>query len=171
MAALMASATALDTLPVTDACLAELCGFTTRHIRTICAAAKVGRNSYAAGPAIKTIFEHMEGGGELGKRLLTERIRKVAADADKAEMEYALAKGEIAPIEQMAKAWEQRFGIIRANMLNIPARACMQIVGSTDEGHIKDTLRAEITTALKQAAEAEPDPEDLDEFETEEPEE
>ena len=47
----------------------------------------------------------------------------------------------------------------------------MQIVGSTDEGHIKDTLRAEITTALKQAAEAEPDPEDLDEFETEEPEE
>lgn len=167
----MADATALDAFPVTDACLAQLCGFTTRHIRTICAAAKVGRNSYAAGPAIKTIFEHMEGGGELGKRLLAERIRKVAADADKAEMEYALARGEIAPIEQMAKAWEQRFGIIRANMLNIPARACVQIAGSTDERHIKDTLRAEITTALKQAAEAEQDPEDLDEFDAEEPKE
>jgi phage terminase Nu1 subunit (DNA packaging protein) len=167
----MANATALDTLPVTDAELADLCGFTARHVRTICAAAKVGRNSYAAGPAIKTIFEHMEGGGELGKRLLAERIRKVAADADKAEMEFALAKGEIAPIEQMARAWEQRFGIIRANLLNIPARACMQIVGSADERHIKDALRAEIITALKQAAEAELDPEDLDDDETKEPEE
>jgi len=167
----MGDATALDTLPVTDACLAELCGFTTRHIRTICAAAKVGRNSYAAGPAIKTIFEHMEGGGELGKRLLAERIRKVAADADRAEMELALAKGEIAPIEQMAKIWEHRLGIVRVNMLNVPARTAMQIVGSTDETHIKGVLRAEIVTALKQAAETELVPEDLDEFETEEPEE
>lgn len=170
----MAGATGLDTLHVTDACLAELCGFTTRHVRTICADAKVGRNSYAAGPAIRTIFEHMEGGGELGKRLMAARIRKVEADASKAEMEFALARKEIAPVEDMKRAMELRCAMIRARMMALPARTMTMLIGETDERRWREVMVTEVKLALTEAAAEEIDPDMLDnepEFEPEEPEE
>ena len=164
----MADANALDLLPVSDADLGALSGFTARHVRTICATAKVGRNAYAAGPAIRLIFDHHAAGGELGKRLLTERIRKVAADADQAELDFALARGDVAPIAEMARIWERQCGTIQANILNVPARAVLQLLGECDESTFKQILRAELILALEQSAQAEIIEEDLEDEQTNE---
>lgn len=141
--------------------LAGLAGVTSRRVRDVCAGAKVARGQFDAEAALRILLERVASPEAAG--LTEERTGLVRAQRLKAEMEYALAKGEIAPIEQMAKAWEQRFGIIRANMMNIPQRVVVQIIGSTEEAHIKDALRAEITMALKAAAETEIEPDDIDE--------
>lgn len=158
----MADGNALNGLPVTDAELAALSGFTSRHIRTIAAAAKIGRNSYAAGPALKLIFEHMEGGGGLGKRLMAERIRKVAADATLAELELSLRRGDVALISEFQRAQEKRNAMTQARLMQVPGRAVLQIVGDCDESRIKAVLRTEIVQALTLAAEDEIQPEDIE---------
>lgn len=159
----MASASALDGIMVTDSELAALAGCTTRHIRNVAAGAKAGRNSYAAGPALKLIFESAEGGGALGKKLMSERIRKVAADADMAELAFAKARDEVAPLAEFERAWATRYALILTNIMNVPARAVLQLLGCCDETEFKTTLRAELGLALKQSAEADFAPEMLDE--------
>lgn len=82
---------------------------------------------------------------ELKRRLST-------AKTEAAELELAKARGDVAPIEQMTKAWIKAFAEIRANMRNIPSRAVAQLIGETDESRFKTVLLAEIDQALESCA-------------------
>jgi phage terminase Nu1 subunit (DNA packaging protein) len=80
------------------------------------------------------------------------RRRKLQAETEKAELELAKAKGEVAPVQEFERATAGLMAIIRQNVLNVPARAVLQLLGETDESKFKSKLRAELVLALETAA-------------------
>ncbi|SEI86955.1 Phage DNA packaging protein, Nu1 subunit of terminase [Azotobacter beijerinckii] len=142
-------------MEVTGDDLAALVGVTARHIRRFAEAGKIertGRNRYRLGQAIPALLEEMAGGDKAAE-LTAERVRKIRAEATMAELELAKAKGLVAPLEQMERAWRHQCTLIRTNMLNLPRRVVSSIVGETEERRIASLLRAEIEQVLRDAAE------------------
>lgn len=80
--------------------------------------------------------------------------RKLAAEAGEAELRFARARGEVALIAEFERAQAKLMATIQANIMNVPARAVLQLLGETDERTFKQRLRAELQLALEQAAEA-----------------
>lgn len=153
-----------DTL-VTDAQLAALANVSPRRIRQLAESGvleRVERNQYELGPSIQALLEEAAG---TGSALVRERTRKLAAEATRAELELAKAKGLVAPIEQMANAWGNYCRIIQINMRAIPRRAVIQLLHETNETTWKQKLLAEIDLALKSAADTEFEPNEDDEHE------
>lgn len=89
--------------------------------------------------------------------------RKLLAETEEAELKLAKAKGEVAPVREFERATAGLMATIRQNIMNVPARAVLQLLGCTDEAEFKAKLRAELVLALETAAEAEIDMEDEDE--------
>lgn len=148
---------------VTDAELAALVGVSARRIRQLAESGtleRAERGRYQLGPAVRALLEQASGSGS---ELQRERIRKLRADADLAELELAKQRGEVAPIEEAEAVWGRFCGILRTNMMQIPARAVLQLLGCTDETEFKAKLADEIKLALAAAAEINPENEDIDE--------
>lgn len=82
------------------------------------------------------------------------RHRKLAAEASLAELELAKQMGRVALIDEFERVQARVMAIIRANLLNVPARASLQLLGVTDESVFKSVLRAEIAQAIDQAVAA-----------------
>lgn len=93
--------------------------------------------------------------------------RKLRAETGKAELEFAKARGEVAPVAEFERATSKMMAAIRANIMNVPARAVLQLLGEGDEATFKRTLRAELTLALEQSAAVDFDLDDDDEPEGE----
>ncbi|MDI3237525.1 terminase small subunit [Acinetobacter ursingii] len=93
--------------------------------------------------------------GEIPDDINLLRIRKAKAETELAELELAEKKGQVALIAEFERAQAVVFGIIRSNMMNIPQRAVLQLLGETDARIFKEKLKAEIVLALETAAEAE----------------
>lgn len=149
----------IDEMTVSDRDLAQLAGVSDRRIRAMAEAGileRHGRGKYLLGPSIRALLNNA---ADNASELQRERTRKMAADADLAELEYARRKNLIAPVEQMQLALERIFALMRASMLNIPQRTVMQIVGDTDEARIKRVLNEEISAALAGMADVEIGPE------------
>ena len=83
--------------------------------------------------------------------------RKLAAEAERAELELSKEKGEVAPVREFERAQAAAMAAIRANMRNVPGRAVLRLLGCTDELEFKNTLMDEIDLALVTAAEADLD--------------
>ncbi|MCB8769396.1 terminase small subunit [Acinetobacter soli] len=83
------------------------------------------------------------------------KLRKAKAETELAELELAEKKGQVALIAEFERAQAVVFGIIRSNMMNIPQRAVLQLLGETDARIFKEKLKAEIVLALETASEAE----------------
>lgn len=156
-----------DTL-VTDAELAALVNVSPRRIRQLAESGVLGRmerNQYALGASIQALLEEAAGSGSA---LVRERTRKLTAEATRAELELAKARGEVAPIREFERVQTAMFAAIRANVMNVPQRVVVQLLGETDETTFKKKLRAELTLALETAAAAElaiPDDEAADDAE------
>lgn len=88
--------------------------------------------------------------------------RKLASEAEKAELDLAKAKGEVAPVREFERATAMLMAAIRSNVMNVPGRAVLQLLGESDELVFKSKLRAELTLALETAAEEDLDPTDED---------
>lgn len=93
------------------------------------------------------------------------RARKLRAQALHEELELAKKRGEVAPVEDFRRATTRLMTLVRVNMLNVPDRVVMQIVGETDEARIKRVLRDEIVAALTNAAQTQLEPEDFEDDE------
>ena len=88
-----------------------------------------------------------------------EEIERRTATAKMLEAELSLAKkrGEVASIRDFEVAQAKVFAQIRANVMNVPQRVVLQLIGETDETVFKQKLKAELSLALTAAAEAEVD--------------
>lgn len=84
---------------------------------------------------------------EIEKRTATAKMLK-------AELELAVARKEVAPIRDFERAQAAVFAEIRSNVMNVPQRVVIQLLGETDESVFKQKLKAELALALKAAAEA-----------------
>jgi phage terminase Nu1 subunit (DNA packaging protein) len=140
---------------VDDATLAALVGVSARRIRQLVEAGditRVARNQFHLGPARRELLEQAAGEGTSGE-LIRERVRATKAAADLREIEVLKARGELARIEDFRRVQSARNFVIRQNMLNVPTRAVLQLLGCTDETEFKTKLRAEIIQALRTAYE------------------
>ena len=88
--------------------------------------------------------------------------RTARAKMEQAELALAEAKGLVAPVAEFERAQAALMAAIRQNVMNVPQRAVLQLLGETDEGTFKRKLRAELVIALEQAAAADLTPPDDD---------
>lgn len=100
---------------------------------------------------VEKAAEDAGGGAKASEQEL--KLRKLAAETAKSELELAKAKGEVAPIIEFERVQAARMSSIRANLRNVPARAVLQLLGCTDETEFKKTLMDEIDLALVTSAE------------------
>ena len=153
-------------MTVSDVVLASLAGVSARRIRQMAEDGRLersGQNKYPLGASIRALLEDAAGSGSALQR---ERTRKVAADATRAELELAKAMAEVAPIDEMARAWRMQFAVIRQTMMTLPSRVVPRIVGEKDERKVIAVLKEEIADGLRRGAEAEIDLEDDEDAET-----
>lgn len=80
------------------------------------------------------------------------QLRKLEAETVRAELDLAKAKGEVALIDDFERAQALVFAAIRTNVLNVPQRVVVQMLGETNETAFKEKLRAELAAALEQSA-------------------
>lgn len=94
---------------------------------------------------------------EIERRTKLAKMRQV-------ELDLAKDMKLVAPIDEFERVSSARAAVIRQNVLNVAQRACIQLIGCTDEVKFKKILRAELTLALDTAANAALDlPDDADE--------
>lgn len=144
------------TTTVDDTTLAALLGVSTRRIRQLVESGdltRTGRNEFHLGPALCELLEHAAGAGA-GGALVRERVRATKAAADLRELEVAKARSAVAAIADFQAVQASTAMLIRTNMLNIPARAALRLVGESDEARFKQVLREEIILALQSARDA-----------------
>lgn len=156
----------LSTLEVTEAQLAKLVGVSPRRIRQLAEQGTLTRcrpGRYALGHAFAALIEEASG---QGSELNRQRIRKLTADATLAELELAKAKGEVALVAEFERVQNHAMGILRTNLMLVPSRAEMQLLGELDPATFKAKLKNEIVLALRTAAETKIEPEELMEDET-----
>lgn len=80
--------------------------------------------------------------------------RTARAKMEQAELALADARKLVAPIREFERAQAAIFAEIRTNVMNVPQRVVVQLLGCTDEVEFKQKLRAELTLALEAAATA-----------------
>jgi len=80
--------------------------------------------------------------------------RRLAAETGKAELEFARARGDVAPIRDFERAQASIFARIRTNVMNVTSRVVVQVLGETDEAVFKAKLNAELRLALEACTEA-----------------
>jgi phage terminase Nu1 subunit (DNA packaging protein) len=95
-----------------------------------------------------------EGAGNILADEAELRRRKLAAETGKAELEYSQAKGLVAPIAEFERVQSRLMAAIRTNIMNVPSRAVLQLLGETSETVFKEKLRAELALALEQSSDA-----------------
>ncbi len=83
--------------------------------------------------------------------------RTARAKMERAELEVAQARGLVAPIDEFQRVQSAMMAVIRQNIMNVPQRAVLQLLGETNETTFKQKLRAELTLALEQSAQADID--------------
>jgi phage terminase Nu1 subunit (DNA packaging protein) len=81
--------------------------------------------------------------------------RTARAKMEKEEFALARAKGVVAPIREFERVQSAMMASIRQNVMNVPQRAVLQLLGETNETAFKHKLRAELMLALEQSAKAE----------------
>lgn len=95
--------------------------------------------------------------------------RTARAKMETAELALAKERGLVAPVREFERVQSAVFAQIRANVMNVPQRVVVQLLGETNEVIFKQKLRAELTLALEASAEADPaldDEDDTDDSET-----
>ena len=85
-----------------------------------------------------------------------QRERLAAAQAEKAEMENLVRRGELAVTGDVVAELQDHISAARSKMLGIPAGLAPQIVGINDPNVIASAMRAAITAALSELAEYQP---------------
>jgi phage terminase Nu1 subunit (DNA packaging protein) len=96
-----------------------------------------------------------EAGGENVADENALKKRKMLADVNLAELNFAKARGEVAPIREFERVQAAHDAAIRANVMNVTQRVVVRLLGVTDEAEFKRELNAELALALTEAAKAE----------------
>lgn len=144
----------LANMLVTDAQLAGILDVSARRVRQLAEVGTLERASpgrFELGASVRALLEHAAGNGS---QLQRERTRKLKADADLAELELARRRGEVALISEFEQVQTARAAILQANVMNVPQRAVLRLLGEHSETTFKQTLREELMLALRTAAEA-----------------
>ena len=117
---------------------------------------KSGRGKY---PLITTIqgyvrfLQERSMGGEVSTDIQTERQRLISANADKAEIEVKVLKGELIPLDLVTFTWQAMAGAVRSRMLSVPNKSAHVVSFETDVHVIEELLTSQVHEALDELSE------------------
>ena len=89
--------------------------------------------------------------------------RERTAKTLRAELELAKARGDVAPVREFERVQSAMMAAIRQNVMGVPTRAVLRLLGEKNETKFKQVLADELRLALETAATAVLDVEDDDE--------
>jgi phage terminase Nu1 subunit (DNA packaging protein) len=81
-----------------------------------------------------------------------QRDRLAAAQAEKAEAENAIRRGELADTNAVSAMWSEMIAAARAKLLSLPTKLSSQIANVSDVGAIAAIIRTEVYAALAELA-------------------
>lgn len=84
------------------------------------------------------------------------RTRKVAAEAEIAELELARIRGTLCLTDDVVKAWESVLHACRAKFLAMPSKLAANVAHETDISVIKDVIESQVREALAELANYQP---------------
>lgn len=89
------------------------------------------------------------------------RTRKVAAEAEIAELELAKVRGELALVQDVITAWDDVLAALKAKLLAVPTKMGPILAAETDAGDIQKQLEDQIRECLNELSNYDPlsDPE------------
>lgn len=90
------------------------------------------------------------GAGIKPKSFDDAKTRKMAADAELAELELQRQRGEIVPIKEVVATVSAEYAATRAKLLAIPTKLAPRIALETEEAACRALLTREITEALNE---------------------
>jgi phage terminase Nu1 subunit (DNA packaging protein) len=88
------------------------------------------------------------------------RRRKLAAEAELAELDAAVRRGDVVPVEMVAKIIADQFTACRARFLSIPTKLAPVLISSTDMVECRTLLEAAVDEALHELVGYAPDSDD-----------
>jgi phage terminase Nu1 subunit (DNA packaging protein) len=77
-----------------------------------------------------------------------QRDRLAAAQAEKAEAENAIRRGELIDTNAVAAVWSEMIAAARAKLLSLPTKLSAQLANVSDVGAIAALIRTEVYAAL-----------------------
>ncbi len=114
---------------VSTTALAGLLGLTVNRINALARAGalpKAERGSYPLGEAVRAYLAwnrlHQPGRPKATGDLASEKLRLVAAQADKAELAAQVTRHAYVPREEVERAWTGHIVALRARLLAVPSR-------------------------------------------------
>jgi phage terminase Nu1 subunit (DNA packaging protein) len=87
-------------------------------------------------------------GGAETAGILAERLRLLKAQAEKAEMENAIQRGEYLNAQVVGNAWGKMATNTRTRLLLIPSKVSPLLINRSELGQIAEIVRREIYLAL-----------------------
>jgi phage terminase Nu1 subunit (DNA packaging protein) len=103
---------------------------------------------------IRKVIKHRlaRDNGKEKDTLASERTRLTRNQADKAELEVALLRGELIPVGVIEDHWESMVVSMRAKLLNLPSRAATAALDATSLKDIEDAIKILTYEALDEIA-------------------
>ena len=94
---------------------------------------KTGRGQYPFVECLQTYISYLDegttGDDDDKTNFQAEKTRLTAAQADKAELDLAVARNEYIPAQEVATAWNRIMGEVKAQMMNLPSKIGPLAVG------------------------------------------
>jgi len=84
------------------------------------------------------------------------RTRKIAADAELAEMELAKAKREYISVYDVQSAWQDVLANMKAKLLSMPSTVAPLVQSETNLGVVKDIIENSVRECLEELSSYDP---------------
>ncbi|MBR8433837.1 hypothetical protein KDW37_24075 [Burkholderia cenocepacia] len=110
---------------------------------------RIGRGKFQLAESLPALIAFMTR-GELGEEIDKARLRKLNADAARAEHALDVERRKYVLVDDVERAWGHLTMGLQRNLMNVPGRAVLQLLRETDEATWKQKLKAEIVSALEQ---------------------
>lgn len=107
-------------------------------------------------PAAEKYIKKSTGGIAIGSNYEEARTRKVAAEAQIAELELERIKGTLCLAEDVVKAWETVLYACKAKFLAMPTKVAPLLANEIDVSKIQLILEEQIKEALSELANYQP---------------
>lgn len=84
------------------------------------------------------------------------RTRKIAAEAEIAELELAKVRGQLVVAEDVIKAWDDVLAALKGKLLSVPTKAAPVVSAEPEAGSCQKILEDLINEALEELSNYEP---------------
>lgn len=89
--------------------------------------------------------------------IVKERARLTYHQANIAELDEDVKRGELIPAETVDQVWSDMLASFRAKILAIPTKTAHQFVALTDLSEIQDVIKEHLNEALQELSEYDPE--------------